>query len=869
MEALSAFELWAKTGEAANRWHALPYHLLDVAACAEVLWDTFPPGLRDHVCSWMGLESSEAASTLAFLAGSHDIGKANRFFQAKARDHRARLEQWNLSGAHEPCGHGQATCAILKSWLMKRGHCGQLSAAGISAAIGGHHGSFFANFHLSVLEVNSDPWATVTDELLTSLAELLPVDLSNLGDSSLGPFVAWLAGYVSVSDWIGSHQRMVTFESERRELAEYLGQARIRARDLVASLGFFSPSTGVPLKTEELLPAGLEPNPMQQIAVESRARHVRLTIIEAPTGEGKTEAALLLADERRAAGRGLFVALPTMATANGLLDRIDLYLNRAYGEDARRARLLHGGAWLFDRFGEKVSDPGDPDEDSVVEDWFSGGKRGLLDHVGVGTVDQVLLAGLSTKHFFVRLFGLAGKTVIIDEVHAYDVYMTGILEVVLAWLKALDCQVILLSATLPSARRNQLLQAWGASSVAQSHYPRLTTITQAEKVYSESFTVRPRKLLRVQPWRFSEEQQLEAAVGSLMTAARETNGFSVLIVNSVRRAQEAYRCALAHSLAKEVEVCVFHARFTRTDRQVKEALTLEKFGKHAQRGEPRLLIATQVVEQSLDLDFDYMVSDLAPVDLLIQRAGRLHRHARDQFGTLLGPSETDMRADPELLVLTAEGQADGSNSLRSAVYASAVLAATQEWLGEGQEIREPADVERAIESVYGKLDSRNQVRGIDAWESFIAQFDRDSRKAAKAAQDAVIKHPTDDEPVSLYVNRLSEDIDGHQHALAAKTRLEELPSIEIVIWPMTKPIPDSPLSLDQKRDFVLNAVRVSVPTLLLQEIEALPQPEAWRKVRALKGARLGRVDENGIFETAKHRFRYSSDMGLNWEKRDA
>lgn len=869
MEVLSAFELWAKTGETSNRWHALPYHLLDVAACAEALWDTLPPGLRDHVCSWMGLESSEAVSTLAFLAGSHDIGKANRFFQAKARDHRARLEQWNLSGADEPYGHGQATYAILKSWLKHRGYCGQLPAAGISAAIGGHHGSFFANFHLSALEVNSEPWATVTDELLTSLAELLPVDLSKLGDSSLRPFVAWLAGYVSVSDWIGSHERMVTFESEPRVLAEYLDQAQIRARELVASLGFFSPSTGVPLKTEEVLPAGSGPNPMQQIAVESRARHARLTIIEAPTGEGKTEAALLLADERRATGRGLFVALPTMATANGLLARIDFYLSLAYGENARRARLLHGGAWLFDRFGEKVSDPGDPDEDSVVEDWFSGGKRGLLDHVGVGTVDQVLLAGLNTKHFFVRLFGLAGKTVVIDEVHAYDVYMTGILEVVLAWLKALDCQVILLSATLPSARRNQLLQAWGAKSVAESHYPRLTTITQTEKVYTESFTVRPRKPLKVQPWRLSEEQQLEAAVGSLMNAARATNGSSVLIVNSVKRAQEAYRCALAHSLAKEVEVCVFHARFTRTDRHVKEALTLEKFGKHAQRGEPRLLIATQVVEQSLDLDFDYMVSDLAPVDLLIQRAGRLHRHVRDLRGTLLAPGETDSRPDPELLVLIDEVQSEGSNPLKNSVYSPAVLAVTQLWLGEGQEIREPVDVETAIESVYGQFDSHDQVSGIDVWESFIAQFDRDARKAAKAAQDAVIKHPTDDEPVSLHVNRLSEDIDGHQHALAAKTRLEELPSIEIVIWPMTKPIPNSPLSLDQKRELFLNAVRVSVPTLLLQEIEALPQPETWRKVRALRGARLGRVDDHGIFETAKHRFRYSSDIGLTWEKRDA
>jgi CRISPR-associated endonuclease/helicase Cas3 len=869
MQTESAFQLWAKTGETADRWHSLPFHLLDVAACAEALWDTLPKAMQAHVCRWMGLESSEAVSTLAFLAGSHDIGKANRFFQAKATGHRDRLEPWNLYPSVEPCGHGQATYAILKSWLIKRSYCPKLQANRVAGAVGGHHGTFFSDESLRTLNVDSAPWQDAADELLDRLAQLYPPKIAGLEPCSANPFATWLAGFVSVSDWIGSHDRMVTFESVPRDLAVYQSQARIRARELIGILGFLSPSTGAPLNMVNLLPAGSGPNPMQRIADEVRTRRARLTIIEAPTGEGKTEAALLLADEGRAEGRGLFVALPTMATANGLLPRIDFYLSLAYGENARRARLLHGGAWLFDRPGGKVGDPGDTDEVSNVEDWFEGSKRGLLDHVGVGTIDQVLLAGLNAKHFFVRLFGLAGKTVILDEVHAYDVYMTRILEVVLAWLKALDCRVILLSATLPSARRRELLKAWGVEPIIESPYPRLTTITQTEDVFSESFSVRPRKPLRIQPWRLSREQQLEEAVGLLMNAAQATRGFSVLIVNSVKRAQEAYRLALEHSVRKDVDVCVFHARFTRTDRQVKEALALEKFGKHAQRGEPRLLIATQVVEQSLDLDFDYMVSDLAPVDLLIQRAGRLHRHARDQFGTLLGPGEPDMRSDPELLFLSDEGQADGSNSPRSAVYASAVLAATQEWLGEGQDIREPADIERAIESVYGKLDSRSKVSEHEAYGSLLTHYEEEVRKADKAAQKAVIRHPFSDRAVTLDVNRLSEDITEERHALAAKTRLETLPSIEIVIWPMTKPLPDTPLTLEAKRDFVLAAVRVSVPSSLLAEIEELPQPDAWRRARALKGARLGRVDDHGIFETAKHRFRYSSDMGLTWEKRDA
>ena len=245
-----------------------------------------------------------------------------------------------------------------------------------------------------------------------------------------------------------------------------------------------------------------------------------------------------------------------------------------------------------------------------------------------------------------RLFGLAGKTVIIDEVHAYDAYMMKLMERLLEWLAALGCGVVLLSATLPNKKRHDLVKAFAAGlrrnepKREDKLYPRLTWVS---RTYSgvEHFPASTQ---------FSRTILYEWVNGALPTATSQVftlgvrlqkaladGGCAAVICNTVSRAQEVFRALKPFFSGQDVddgqhELNLFHARFLYDDREQREGQALRRFGKpndpKVKRPRRAVLVATQVIEQSLDLDFDLMVTEMAPVDLILQRAGRLHRHNR-------------------------------------------------------------------------------------------------------------------------------------------------------------------------------------------------------------------------------------------------
>jgi CRISPR-associated endonuclease/helicase Cas3 len=259
-------------------------------------------------------------------------------------------------------------------------------------------------------------------------------------------------------------------------------------------------------------------------------------------------------------------------------------------------------------------------------------KKALLAQVGVGTLDQVLLGVLPSRHAPLRLVGLARKVLIVDEVHAYDPYMHALLQQVLKFHATFGGSAILLSATLPAQMRAQLIAAFrggaGDSSaeppVLQEDYPLLTRVDTTQ-VEQRPLACRA-GAARAVAVRFVDSS---AAALDTLTAVVRAGGCAVWIRNTVGDALEALEQAEASGLSPE-QLTLFHARFTLGDRLAIEEDVLARFGKRStpESRAGRLVIATQVVEQSLDLDFDFMVSDLAPIDLLIQRAGRLHRHAR-------------------------------------------------------------------------------------------------------------------------------------------------------------------------------------------------------------------------------------------------
>jgi CRISPR-associated endonuclease/helicase Cas3 len=287
-----------------------------------------------------------------------------------------------------------------------------------------------------------EDWEGVRLDLFEALAGLFRVrDLPSWPPDTADDPAFWtlLAGLVSFADWIGSIEKYF-FHLEAYDLPTYAGRAYERALLALEELGWsgHGPPTG---STTFHSLFGFSPRPLQEAAVELADRLLTpaLVIVEAPTGEGKTEAALYLADAwlRRAKQRGIYVAMPTQATSNQMLGRVRHYLAQRYTERQANLLLLHGNAAWSEELNELRLAAVDEESESTVvaHSWFLlNKKRALLAPFAVGTVDQALLSVLQTKHFFVRLFGLSHKTVIFDEVHAYDTYMATLFRHLLRWL---------------------------------------------------------------------------------------------------------------------------------------------------------------------------------------------------------------------------------------------------------------------------------------------------------------------------------------------------------------------------------------------------------------------------------------------------
>ena len=367
-------------------------------------------------------------------------------------------------------------------------------------------------------------------------------------------------------------------------------------------------------------------------------------IVEAPPGSGKTELAFAAAEVlMRARGlQGVFVALPTQATTNAMFERVTAWLTSILGDEPQKLgiQLAHGKNSLNESFakllerGKSPLEVHDDEEDLGLHAsrWMGQRWRSTLSPVVVGTIDQVLLAALKSRHVLVRHLGLMGKVVVIDEVHAADEYMETYLEAALTWLGMYGIPVVLLSATLPPARRSALLEAYrrgcGSSGVRAEladgmiGYPAIsmvsTTGVRVHEIQGEAEV--PKRIIPTSLGSTCE-------IAELLERELADGGCAVVIRNTVREAQETYEAV--KSVFGREQVSLLHSRFLAAERAARDRRMLELFGKDSQQRPFRhVVVATQVIEQSLDVDFDLMLTDPAPMDLVLQRIGRLHRHDR-------------------------------------------------------------------------------------------------------------------------------------------------------------------------------------------------------------------------------------------------
>jgi len=616
--------------------HPAIYHMLDVGAVAEVL-----------ACEWR-LEP-QVRDALVLLAAIHDLGKVGRAFRAmlQQRTPQEHGAHWEVTEAYLRLFDAELLGHRLGGYEEGRHH--------LYAAAAGHHGrppwrdlpldrrgTGPAGCWKRMIDAAGEDCREDACSIIKACLELWPhASIKGLPAGEVLTLSWRLAGLTTAADWIASNVDWFPPTPPGPTLVQHLAESRRLAPTAVALAGLKAPT----LRTDGTL-FDFQPRPMQQACSQfDLPEGPMVAVIEDETGNGKTEAALLLARRMMQAekGRGLYFALPTMATADSTIQRVSPVLSRIYAGTPSLV-LAHGRATLAQGWRDIVDvRDSNPDEPLPTEWLADNRRRALLGNVGVGTIDQALLAVVRAKHAVLRQFGLSSKILIVDEVHEVgDPYMGELLERLLDIHARLGGSAILLSATLPIAQRQRLLAAFErgagreAPSVADTAYPALTV----PRVAVPQIAAHPSRRGPVEVVRLDHA---EGALAVLRDAAAD-GAACVWVRNSVDEAIAGYRALHAAGVPTDL----LHARFALVDRKRHEMGTLATFGKDRAARPGRVLVATQVVESSLDLDFDVMVSDLAPMAALIQRAGRLWRHMD------LRPAQTRPVARPILHVVSPD-----------------------------------------------------------------------------------------------------------------------------------------------------------------------------------------------------------------------
>ncbi len=913
---MNAFRYWGKAQPAQQgtaRWHLLPFHSLDVAAVAQQYLLGHPALLR-LFSDRLGTNSQTTLAWLTFWIALHDLGKFATSFQGLCPEALLALQQreslLRYGERHDTLGD-----FIWKDQLYHARDALALGARKSNfnsafqpwiAAVTGHHGQPPRSARLSRhAHFRNDDVLAAAEFVHATRALLLPDarrdDVLALGAEHLrsaGTELSWwLAGLTVLADWLGSNTDHFKYRDQPCDLATYWTGAQAAAERALSATELMPCVSARAQSVAELFGWGDEgrtPTPLQHWAQHVElADSPQLYLLEDVTGAGKTEAALMLAHRLMAAGRadGIFMGLPTMATTNAMFARLQPVVPRLYqSTDARPSYVLaHGQRNQVEGFRSSVVPVGAAEPDGLGEAdtasarcaaWLAdSNKKALLAHVGVGTLDQALLATLHARHQSLRLLGLFRKVLIVDEVHACDAYMQRLLEAVLEFHAAAGGSAVLLSATLPSSMKNALAKAYtrGRAAVVPAlhrvDYPLAAQISDSG-AHEQALETRPSVQRRVQVDYIDSRDAIEAEVRSALAAGRCV----CWIRNTVGDAIEAWR-SFSQTLPAE-HTTLFHARFTLADRLRIETAVLERFGptSTAAQRSGRLVIATQVIEQSLDVDFDLLISDLAPIDRLIQRAGRLQRHRRDAMGDLT--DGLDQRGGARLIVFGPEWTTAPAPHWYTRFSRGAAFVYPhpgQVWLSARLLQRGyfdmPEDARTMIEGVFGDDAQAEIPQGLEALSE---RQEGVAWAATNHAHSRILKRALGyqrgdfDDWWSDEVGTAVDAVD--EWAAGAETRLGE-PScvLRFAVWRGDTLVP-----LHSQVDHPWESSSLRVPAAMLGEPqvdrnaeaalerlkESLPDKGKWSKVAILSPTEHGWFFCSEVRGGRTRRLEYRSDLGL-------
>ncbi len=960
------FSILGKYGQSTGS-NILIHHLLDTAAVSLALWEGLDSKLikkqiKEYTCSLFNrngknMNNDNVKNCLGFLSSLHDLGKISPNFQKniwKSGVLNQKMAIFNFYehvfqkpgeriGTREKIHHSALSYQTIQeiktvSYDNSLLDFKNLKFDEIGLIVSAHHGIFHKSEVFNKMERNQEgylgigEWCEFRKTHVNALSQIFFHNHKNYMLNEKNSILCenkvqnaiWLAGFLCISDWIASNEKYFPYSirtpEQWNDLNNYWNIAQERAKVVIKNLnwGVKKKRIGKELATFMHI-FNREPRELQQKIDEININDSECIIIEAPTGEGKTEAAMYMMVKNDLVGlSGAYFALPTQATSNQMFTRVKEFLSKYYinPDEEFNLMLLHGHATLVDKF-EKIvefSPKNIHDDDGTIEatprvsQWFTYKKRGLLTSYGVGTIDQALMSILQTKHYFVRLNGLAGKTIILDEIHAYDTYMSELIEKMLTWLAALGSSVILLSATLPSSKRAQFLAAYQKGKafkyntldgnithfINQSRYPRITW-TNGKKVKELEFKpsnvgkkiVNISWIVRDSIGQINHNPYKNSGIkgriysGSLKDLIKENlrnGGCGAIICNRVDEAQGIYENLKdLENSEEDYIILLFHSRFRVLERNEIEMKITNFFGENRNsRPKRAVLIATQVIEQSLDIDFDFMVSAIAPVDLILQRMGRLYRHnVKNRIGSL---------KSPELVIMVPTPNTEYSSFLvpefkiYSRIYHPHILLRSWLYLKDVSLLKIPEMTEEAVEFVYDINDIPEQfqfnIELVKYWNHTWEKLQKKKNKIKKMAINQLIRDPDGEVPFyKISESQLEEDDPLVHRFQRAQTRLIG-PSMGAILlrkdeeFYYTQKIHECKNSLQDyfpkgfKKWLLERMINITNYTVI-KSLQDTRIPSEWDKDSHLKFIRLIILDDSDEINLSKDlKLKLNNDLGL-------
>ncbi|NLK08308.1 MAG: CRISPR-associated helicase Cas3' [Firmicutes bacterium] len=904
--------IWAKKSDktAVFQWLPLKQHLVDVTEVIKLLWEHWLSGQqKQHIINSLSQPNEVLAKNLAgFLAASHDLGKATPVFQSRPSFYqspdldRALMEKLETVGF---AGIAECYSGLMNPGQTHHAVAGQVLleyfgvSHDISSIIGAHHGTPVDSGEETSLHLSAYPnnyfqdegsavhhmWAEVQRTIFDWALEMNDFESVKELPSITQPGQVLLSGLLIMADWIASNENYfplipvdetsVDDMDTRKEtgwLKWYRTSPRIEEEHTDIFLGYNQRF-------------GFESGPrdfqLRLFEIIEETIHPGIFIVEAPMGVGKTEAALIGVEQLSAKTRasGMFFGLPTQATSDGIFGRIKDWLEHL-DDETKSLRLVHGKAALNDIYSAlpQADISGEPDKSVVVNEWFAGRKTAVLDDFVVGTVDQFLMTALKQKHLALKHLGFSKKVIVIDEVHAYDAYMNQYLYTALRWMGAYNVPVIVLSATLPAKTRIELVENYmrgGGNKWRDVVKPEGWETSQAYPLitYTDGTAIKQFSDMQVASHSVADIIRLEEKdLISTLDQQLADGGIAGVIVNTVRRAQEIASTCGSHF--GEDAVDLLHSNFIATDRIEKEKELLEIIGKKAKRPPKKIIVGTQVIEQSLDIDFDLLVTDLAPMDLLIQRIGRLHRHSpverpeklRKPKTFVMGAGDKDFNFEP------------GSR----AVYGDYLLMRTQLLLP--HKIHLPEDISPLVQAVYGDDHNFIEKKMQDKYRSIRKEQESEIARKKRKAAAYLLDNPSFRRDKSL-IGWLAAKLDfsSDERAIAQVRDTQE--TIEVIALKeyetgytffhqecdLSQEIHDPSVQRDISRHTIRLPLQLSAPYNIEQTITELEKFNLkylpfWQESSWLRGM-LGVIfNEKDEFIINGFKLKYCRKLGLSCEK---